>query len=132
PLLSGGEQQRVSVARAVAQSPTLILLDEPLSNLDANLREVMQKEIRSIVTDEGITAVYVTHDQKEALSMSDIIIVMSEGGIEQIGTPYEIYYQPKTQFVAEFMGAPNIIEATVIESAEPYFTVSSIMGDLHV
>jgi len=132
PLLSGGQQQRVSLARAVAQSPTLILLDEPLSNLDANLREVMQKEIRSIVTDEGITAVYVTHDQKEALSMSDIIIVMSEGGIEQIGTPYEIYYQPKTQFVAEFMGAPNIIEATVIESAEPYFTVSSIMGDLHV
>src|SRR5699024_7655487 len=88
PLLSGGQQQRVSLARAVAQSPTLILLDEPLSNLDANLREVMQKEIRSIVTDEGITAVYVTHDQKEALSMSDIIIVISEGGIEQIGTPY--------------------------------------------
>lgn len=113
PLLSGGQQQRVSLARAIAQSPSLILLDEPLSNLDANLRDAMQKEIRSIVTDEGITAVYVTHDQKEALSMSDIVIVMSEGQVEQIGNPSDVYYRPQSRFVAEFMGAPNLLSAKV-------------------
>jgi iron(III) transport system ATP-binding protein len=113
PLLSGGQQQRVSLARAIAQKPSLILLDEPLSNLDANLREAMQKEIRSIVTDEGITAVYVTHDQKEALSMSDIVVVMKDGRIEQTGTPHDVYYRPRKRFVAEFMGAPNLVEATV-------------------
>ena len=113
PLLSGGQQQRVSLARAIAQSPSLILLDEPLSNLDANLREAMQKQIRGIVSEEGITAVYVTHDQKEALAMSDLVIVMSEGCIEQIGTPYDIYYHPRTRFVAQFMGAPNLLEAVV-------------------
>lgn len=113
PLLSGGQQQRVSLARAIAQRPSLILLDEPLSNLDANLRDAMQKQIRSIVSNEGITAVYVTHDQKEALAMSDMIIVMSEGRIEQVGTPHEIYYAPQTRFVAQFMGAPNLLEATV-------------------
>src|SRR5690606_14467350 len=79
PLLSGGQQQRVSLARALAQRPAVMLLDEPLSNLDAHLREKMQKEIRSIVTDEGITAIYVTHDQKEALSMSDSIVVLNKG-----------------------------------------------------
>jgi iron(III) transport system ATP-binding protein len=113
PLLSGGQQQRVSLARAIAQSPSLILLDEPLSNLDANLRDAMQKQIRAIVSDEGITAIYVTHDQKEALALSDTIIVMSEGCIEQIGTPHDIYYHPETRFVAQFMGAPNLLEATV-------------------
>lgn len=132
PLLSGGQQQRVSLARAVAQSPTLILLDEPLSNLDANLRDVMQKEIRSIVTEEGVTALYVTHDQKEALSMSDIIIVMSEGNIEQVGTPYEVYYHPKTRFVADFMGAPNVIEAKVKELKEKSFITESVLGSLEV
>jgi iron(III) transport system ATP-binding protein len=114
PLLSGGQQQRVSLARALAQNPAVILLDEPLSNLDANLREAMQKEIRSIVSDEGITAVYVTHDQKEALSMSDIIVVMKEGQIEQIGSPDDIYYRPATRFVARFMGAPNLVHANVV------------------
>jgi iron(III) transport system ATP-binding protein len=106
PLLSGGQQQRVSLARAIAQSPSLILLD-------ANLREAMQKQIRDIVTEEGITAVYVTHDQKEALAMSDQIIVMSEGRIEQIGSPHDIYYSPSTRFVAQFMGAPNLLDAVV-------------------
>jgi len=113
PLLSGGQQQRVSLARAIAQSPKLILLDEPLSNLDANLRDVMQKEIRNIVSGEGITAVYVTHDQKEALAMSDVIIVLKDGHIEQIGSPNQIYYRPQTKFVAQFMGAPNLIAAKV-------------------
>jgi iron(III) transport system ATP-binding protein len=132
PLLSGGQQQRVSLARAIAQSPSLILLDEPLSNLDANLRDAMQKEIRSIVTDEGITAVYVTHDQKEALSMSDIVIVMKDGHVEQIGSPSDVYYRPQSRFVADFMGAPNLLDATVtsvdesagdIEAACPLGTV---------
>ena len=113
PLLSGGQQQRVSLARALAQRPSIILLDEPLSNLDANLREQMQKEIRSIVTDEGITAVYVTHDQKEALSMSDVIVLLKDGVIQQVGTPDAIYYRPENRFVAQFMGWPNVIEATV-------------------
>jgi len=115
PLLSGGQQQRVSLARALAQRPSLMLLDEPLSNLDAHLREKMQKEIRSIVTEEGITAVYVTHDQKEALSMSDVIAVLNEGKVQQFGTPMDIYYRPKNRFVAQFMGWPNLINATVKE-----------------
>lgn len=134
PLLSGGQQQRVSLARAIAQSPGLILLDEPLSNLDANLREAMQKQIRSVVTDEGITAVYVTHDQKEALSMSDLIIVMNDGLIEQIGTPYEIYYQPRTRFVAQFMGFPNLVEATVsaLDADAGRLTAQCALGPLLV
>ncbi|KAF1042060.1 ABC transporter ATP-binding protein [Xylophilus sp.] len=113
PLLSGGQQQRVALARAIAQSPSLLLLDEPLSNLDANLRDAMQQEIRSIVTGAGVTAVYVTHDQKEALSMSDTVIVMKDGGIEQIGPPRDVYYRPANRFVAQFMGAPNLLRATV-------------------
>jgi iron(III) transport system ATP-binding protein len=113
PLLSGGQQQRVSLARALAQNPTLILLDEPLSNLDAALREEMQKEIRTIVSDTGITALYVTHDQKEALSMSDVIVVMKEGQVAQIGAPRDIYYRPRNRFVAQFMGSPNLIDAIV-------------------
>lgn len=109
PLLSGGQQQRVSLARALAQKPSVLLLDEPLSNLDASLREDMQKEIRAIVSSEGVTAVYVTHDQKEALSMSDLIAVMREGTVEQIGTPQEIYQHPKNRFVAEFLGSSNLV-----------------------
>jgi iron(III) transport system ATP-binding protein len=113
PLLSGGQQQRVSLARALAQKPALILLDEPLSNLDASLREEMQKEIRAIVSDEGITAIYVTHDQKEALMMSDVIAVMNEGRIAQIGSPRDIYFRPESGFVAQFMGSPNLLRAHV-------------------
>jgi iron(III) transport system ATP-binding protein len=134
PLLSGGQQQRVSLARAIAQQPSLILLDEPLSNLDANLRDAMQKEIRSIVTQEKITAVYVTHDQKEALSMSDVIVVLSEGRIEQVGTPEEIYYRPATRFVAQFMGAPNMIEAVVagVDAEHDHIIASCALGSIHV
>ncbi|WP_370154048.1 ABC transporter ATP-binding protein [Ferrovibrio sp.] len=134
PLLSGGQQQRVSLARALVQKPSLLLLDEPLSNLDATLRESMQKEIRSIVTSEGVTAVYVTHDQREALSMSDVIAVMSEGRIEQIGTPREIYFEPNNRFVADFIGSPNLIEATVesVEPASGRFLADTQLGKLLV
>jgi len=132
PMLSGGQQQRVSLARALAQKPSIILLDEPLSNLDASLREHMQKEIRSIVSAEGITAVYVTHDQKEALSMSDLIVVLNEGQVEQIGTPQEIYFRPRTRFVAAFMGSPNLVDATIDEVRSDHLVVATPMGPMRV
>jgi iron(III) transport system ATP-binding protein len=134
PLLSGGQQQRVALARALAQNPSLILLDEPLSNLDAGLREQMQKEIRGIVSDEGITAVYVTHDQKEALSMSDVVIVMKDGRVEQIGAPRDIYYRPANRFVAQFMGSPNLVEArvTAIDAERGELLSESALGTLRV
>jgi len=134
PLLSGGQQQRVSLARAIAQNPAIILLDEPLSNLDANLRGAMQTEIRSIVTKEGVTAVYVTHDQKEALSMSDVIVVLNEGRIEQIGTPDEVYYRPASRFVANFMGAPNMVDATVagIDDARDEIVAECPLGQVRI
>ncbi len=113
PLLSGGQQQRVSLARALAQNPSILLLDEPLSNLDASLRIRMQREIRSIVTSAGMTAVYVTHDQREAMSMSDIIVLLNEGRVEQVGTPREIYARPCTRFAAEFLGSSNLFDASV-------------------
>jgi iron(III) transport system ATP-binding protein len=130
PHLSGGQQQRVSLARALAQRPAIILLDEPLSNLDANLREHMQKEIRGIVTDEGITAVYVTHDQKEALSMSDVIVLLKDGVVQQVGSPEDIYYRPCNRFVAQFMGSPNIVRATVRahDAARGEIVVDSPLG----
>jgi iron(III) transport system ATP-binding protein len=105
-----------------------------LSNLDANLRDAMQKEIRSIVTQEKITAVYVTHDQKEALSMSDVVVVLSEGRVEQVGTPEEIYYRPATRFVAQFMGAPNMIEAVVagVDAEHDHIIASCALGSIHV
>ena len=132
PLLSGGQQQRVSLARALAQKPSILLLDEPLSNLDASLREEMQKEIRSIVSGEGMTAVYVTHDQKEALSMSDVIAVMREGKVEQIGTPQEIYFHPRNRFVAEFLGSSNLVEAKVehVDSATGRILTDTILGKI--
>lgn len=130
PLLSGGQQQRVSLARALAQRPSLLLLDEPLSNLDAYLRERMQREIRSIVTDEHITAVYVTHDQKEALSMSDTIVIMKDGVVQQIGSPKDVYFSPKNYFVAKFMGSPNILEVTVRTLSEDLIFAESELGVL--
>ena len=134
PLLSGGQQQRVSLARALVQKPSILLLDEPLSNLDAMLRENMQKEIRSIVTSEGVTAVYVTHDQREALSMSDVIAVMNEGRIEQIGNPRDIYFEPKNRFVADFIGSSNLIDGTVaaVDGATGQFAVDTRLGRLVV
>jgi iron(III) transport system ATP-binding protein len=113
--LSGGQQQRVALARCLVVEPRIILLDEPLSNLDAGLRVSMRREIRSLQRRLGITAIYVTHDQEEALAISDRVVVMNEGRIEQDGTPAEIYAQPATEFVARFMGIPNILP---VEHAE--------------
>jgi putative spermidine/putrescine transport system ATP-binding protein len=105
--LSGGQQQRVALARALVISPSILLLDEPLSNLDAKLRDEMRNEIRDIQQRLGITAVFVTHDQAEALTMCDKVVVMNRGRLEQVGTPTELYEQPRTSFVAEFIGRMN-------------------------
>ncbi len=109
--LSGGQQQRVAFARAIATSPSLLLLDEPLSALDARVREHLRQEIRELQKNLGITTIMVTHDQEEALSIADKIVVMNHGVIEQIGTPLEIYHQPKTLFVADFVGKINLLSA---------------------
>ena len=115
--LSGGQQQRVALARALAIRPQLLLLDEPLSALDAKIRMNLRNEIRSIQRQLGITTIYVTHDQEEALSLSDRIVVMSAGRMEQVGSPFEIYNFPQTRFVASFVGTLNIVPATVVNGA---------------
>jgi len=115
--LSGGQQQRVALARALAIRPQLLLLDEPLSALDAKIRVSLRNEIRAIQRQLGITTIYVTHDQEEALSLSDRIVVMSEGRIEQVGAPFAIYNFPQTRFVASFVGTLNIVNATVVDAA---------------
>ena len=115
--LSGGQQQRVALARALAIKPQVLLLDEPLSALDAKIRVSLREEIRAVQRQLGITTIYVTHDQEEALSMSDRIVVMNEGRVEQIGTPFEIYNQPRTRFVASFVGTLNILKGKVIDAA---------------
>ena len=114
--LSGGQQQRVALARALAIEPQVLLLDEPLSALDAKIRVALRGEIRAIQRQLGITTVYVTHDQEEALSLSDRVVVMSNGRIEQIGTPSEIYNFPSTAFVASFVGTLNLVTAHVIDA----------------
>ena len=119
--LSGGQQQRVAFARALVIEPAILLLDEPLSNLDAKLRDELRGEIRDIQTRLGITALFVTHDQAEALTMSDRIAVMNHGRIEQIGTPTEIYERPASLFVAGFVGRTNRLLATVDRSRPDYF-----------
>ncbi|WP_210361969.1 MULTISPECIES: ABC transporter ATP-binding protein [Borreliella] len=110
--LSGGQKQRVAIARAMVMEPKLLLLDEPLSALDLKMRQEMQKELKKIQRQLGITFIYVTHDQEEALTMSDRIVVMNEGIILQVGTPEEIYNEPKTKFVADFIGESNIFDGT--------------------
>ncbi|MFE4230037.1 ABC transporter ATP-binding protein [Arthrobacter sp. NPDC056886] len=115
--LSGGQQQRVALARAIVINPQLFLMDEPLSNLDAKLRDVMRNEIRGIQQRMGITSVFVTHDQGEALTMADKIAVMSEGTLEQFGTPSDIYERPATRFVAEFVGQANLVEGATFVRA---------------
>ena len=111
--LSGGQQQRVSLGRALTMRPSVILFDEPLSNLDAKLRDQVRIEIRRIQKEYGLTAIYVTHDQAEALSMSDRIVVLNDGRVEQVDSPERLYYAPKTRFVADFIGDANIIKAEV-------------------
>jgi iron(III) transport system ATP-binding protein len=130
--LSGGQQQRLALARALVMEPPLLLLDEPLSNLDAKLREDMRFELKRLQREFGITAVYVTHDQIEALAMSNVIAVMNDGTIQQIGKPREIYEQPMSRFVADFIGTSNFIEG-VSESREAGgHTVSTSEGTLRV
>src|SRR6202042_722038 len=111
--LSGGQQQRVAVARAIAFSPSVLLFDEPLSNLDAKLRAEMRVELRELERRLDSTSLYVTHDQEEALAISDRVIVMNGGKIEQIGTPEEIYNRPVSRFVADFVGSANLIQGEV-------------------
>jgi len=113
--MSGGQQQRVALARAIAVKPQVLLLDEPLSALDAKIRISLREEIRAIQQQLGITTVFVTHDQEEALSISDRIVVMNAGRADQIGTPFEIYNTPATRFVASFVGTLNLIEGKVID-----------------
>lgn len=114
-LLSGGQQQRVAIARALVNEPKVLLLDEPLGALDAKLRKDMQTELKKIQKEVGITFIFVTHDQEEALSMSDTIVVLNDGVIQQIGTPVDIYNEPRNRFVAEFIGESNIIEGNMIK-----------------
>jgi putative spermidine/putrescine transport system ATP-binding protein len=116
--LSGGQQQRVALARAIATMPQVLLLDEPLSALDAKIRVSLREEIKGLQRELGITTIYVTHDQEEALSMSDRIVVMSEGRVEQTGTPFEIYNHPRTRFVASFVGTLNILPARIVDPAD--------------
>ncbi|OAT21583.1 ABC transporter ATP-binding protein [Proteus myxofaciens] len=131
--LSGGQQQRVALARAMIIRPDLVLFDEPLSNLDAKLRESVRFEIKELQRLYGLTSIYVTHDQSEALSMSDKIIVLNQGGIAQIGSPEDIYYHPANRFVADFIGAANIDIADIFPAIQPnYYHVNCTLGKFYV
>jgi putative spermidine/putrescine transport system ATP-binding protein len=129
-VLSGGQQQRVAVARALAVQPSLLLLDEPLSALDRKLRETMQIELRRLLRGLGITAVFVTHDQDEALVMSDRIAVMNGGRIEQLGAPAEIYHRPATPFVLDFVGMSSRFHGTVLGTEGDHVVVDTAVGPL--
>ena len=120
--LSGGQQQRVAIARALVNEPKILLLDEPLGALDLKLRKDMQQELKKIQKNTGITFIFVTHDQEEALSMSDTIVVMSEGKIQQIGTPTDIYNEPVNAFVADFIGESNIIDGVMLDDLRVRFS----------
>jgi iron(III) transport system ATP-binding protein len=124
--LSGGQQQRVALARALVMEPKVLLMDEPLSNLDAKLREEMRTEIRRIQKELNITSIYVTHDQIEAMTLSDRIVVMNQGLIEQIGSPVEVYRYPNSRFVANFIGRANFIDAVVLAQNHATLTVKSL------
>jgi iron(III) transport system ATP-binding protein len=127
--LSGGQQQRVALARALAVNPACLLLDEPLSNLDAKLRHEMRSEIRRICKTAGFTTVYVTHDQKEALSVADRIAVLKDGKLIQVGTPGELYHTPRTSFVADFIGHTNLLAGQVIERNSHHVKVRTPAGN---
>ena len=120
--LSGGQQQRVAIARALVNQPKVLLLDEPLSALDLKLRKDMQVELKNIQKATGITFIFVTHDQEEALSMSDTVVVMTEGHIQQIGTPVDIYNEPQNAFVADFIGESNILDGVMLEDYKVRFS----------
>ena len=120
-LLSGGQQQRVAIARALINKPKVLLLDEPLGALDLKLRKDMQNELKSIQKETGITFIYVTHDQEEALSMSDTVVVMADGKIQQIGTPQDIYNEPVNAFVADFIGESNIVDGVMLDDYKAKF-----------
>jgi iron(III) transport system ATP-binding protein len=126
--LSGGQQQRVALARALVIRPKCLLLDEPLSNLDAKLRLEMRAEIRRICKQAGLTAVYVTHDQKEALSIADRLAILDKGAIRQCGAPQDVYLRPNTRFVANFIGETNFVEGTVVEAGPVRTTVKTAIG----
>jgi putative spermidine/putrescine transport system ATP-binding protein/spermidine/putrescine transport system ATP-binding protein len=131
--LSGGQQQRIALARAIVIEPDVLLLDEPLSALDANLREDMRVELTSIQERIGVTTIFVTHDQSEALAMSDKIVVMSAGNVEQIGSPEEVYNKPVSEFVSSFLGAANLLDARVAEAnSENVGVETSHFGTLSV
>jgi iron(III) transport system ATP-binding protein len=132
--LSGGEQQRLALARALVMEPKLLLLDEPLSNLDAKLRERMRFELKRIQRELGLTTIYVTHDQSEALALSHEIAVMHEGKIVQIGSPRDIYERPRTKFVADFIGTTNFLDGTVVgtDGAAGFVRVNTALGPLRV
>jgi putative spermidine/putrescine transport system ATP-binding protein len=129
--LSGGQKQRVALARAIAIAPRVLLLDEPLAALDAKLREHLRAEIRDLLQRVGITAIYVTHDQAEAMTLGDRIAVMNAGRIEQIGTPLEIYRMPKTQFVAEFVGNVNRLPDGTLVRPEDVLIAANGAGEMH-
>jgi putative spermidine/putrescine transport system ATP-binding protein len=126
--LSGGQQQRVALARALVIEPAVLLLDEPLANLDAKLRDEMRVFVRSLQQRVAITALYVTHDQAEAMTMSDRIVVMFAGRIQQIGSPHEIYFRPATRQVAEFIGQSNLFPAEVIGRDDGHLVVQTVLG----
>jgi iron(III) transport system ATP-binding protein len=126
--LSGGQQQRLALARALVGEPSLLLLDEPLSNLDALLREQMRSELRRLQKEVGVTAVYVTHDQSEALALSDRIAVMHNGRIVQIGTPHQIYHRPRNAFVATFVGRSNMLRGELLEWNNGHARIATALG----
>ena len=127
--LSGGQQQRVALARALVKQPAVLLLDEPLGALDLKLRKNMQVELKALQRDVGITFIYVTHDQEEAITMADRIAVMNHGEMLQVGTPKEIYERPGTHFVADFIGETNFVDGTLLERGEAGFGMVKLMND---
>jgi ABC-type Fe3+/spermidine/putrescine transport system ATPase subunit len=130
--LSGGEQQRVALARALAPNPDILLLDEPLSALDARLRKELRKQIKRIQRELNLTTIYVTHDQEEALAISDKIVIMNNGRVEQAGTTFDIYHRPKTKFVANFVGITNFIQARVAKTDGKYLELDSSEGTFFI
>jgi len=128
--LSGGQQQRVSVARALATKPKVVLFDEPLSNLDASLRESMRFELRRIHKDSNLTGIYVTHNQEEAFTLGDRVAVMRNGKVEQVATPTELYERPRNRFVAQFVGLANLLDGTILERSGADVLVGTEVGSI--